>query len=336
VIFAHGYVSPTDPIGFYHLAIADLPLPLLAQAFGYAFATTSYRTNGLAILEGAEDVRELIAALPQALGRSPGRVLLTGVSEGALVATLVAERPPRVIDGALAMCGPIGDFRAQIDYVGDFRVLFDYFFPGVIPGTATSVPSGVMDQWETTYAPAALVAMASSPDKLVELIRTSGSVFDVTDPLPTALQTALTLLWYSVFATNDTRARLLGNPYDNQNRVYAGSNDDARLNAQVARFTADPAALSALASYQVSGRSQVPLVSLHTTGDSVVPIAQAVVYYLKSLGAPGSPFTPLVVPHYGHCGFTVEEAVGAFILLVIRTTPSSGSQSDAAPSTRRR
>jgi len=30
------------------------------------------------------------------------------------------------------VCGPIGSFQQQIDYLGDARVLFDYFFPGVL------------------------------------------------------------------------------------------------------------------------------------------------------------------------------------------------------------
>ena len=42
---------------------------------------------------------------------------------------------------ALALCGPVGDFAGQIDYLGDFRVLFDYFFPGVIPGDRWTCPT---------------------------------------------------------------------------------------------------------------------------------------------------------------------------------------------------
>jgi hypothetical protein len=34
------------------------------MGLGYAFATTTYRQNGLAILEGVDDIRELVAAFP--------------------------------------------------------------------------------------------------------------------------------------------------------------------------------------------------------------------------------------------------------------------------------
>ena len=129
VVFAHGYVAFNEPLAFYHLQLPDgTDIPTLVQGLGFAFATTSYRQNGLAILEGVDDIRELVAAFRVAVG-TPGRTYLTGVSEGGAVTALLAERSPQLFTGALATCGPIGSFRYQVDYVGDFRVLFDYFFP---------------------------------------------------------------------------------------------------------------------------------------------------------------------------------------------------------------
>ena len=56
-------MAPGLPLGFYQLTTPDgLYLPLLVQSLGYAFATTSYRQNGLAILEGVADVQELVTA----------------------------------------------------------------------------------------------------------------------------------------------------------------------------------------------------------------------------------------------------------------------------------
>src|SRR5690349_15441175 len=46
-VWAHGYVAFNEPLGFYHLDLADgSSLPAVTQAMGYAFATTSYRQNG--------------------------------------------------------------------------------------------------------------------------------------------------------------------------------------------------------------------------------------------------------------------------------------------------
>src|SRR5579872_4325422 len=57
VVFAHGYVAINQPLGFYNLTLPDgTNVPLLLQSLGFAFATTSYRQNGLAILEGEDDI----------------------------------------------------------------------------------------------------------------------------------------------------------------------------------------------------------------------------------------------------------------------------------------
>src|SRR5215204_865490 len=84
VVYAHGYVPPGLPLGFYNLKLADGTfLPDLVRGLGYAFATTTYRRNGLNVLEGVDDVRNLVAAFG-----SPVRTHVAGVSEGGLVATL--------------------------------------------------------------------------------------------------------------------------------------------------------------------------------------------------------------------------------------------------------
>ena len=55
-------------------------------------------------------------------------------------------------------------------------------------------------------------------------------------------------------------------------RVYAGSLDDARLNAEVQRYAAQPAALAELEQYYLTGgMPHAPLVTLHTTHDPIVP-----------------------------------------------------------------
>ena len=125
IVYAHGYVKPSDPIGFYHLTTADGTfVPQFAMSLGYAFATTSYRKNGLAILEGVDDMRELVAAASAATPQPPTKTYVVGVSEGGLVTALLAERSSTLFNGALSMCGPIGSFQGQLNYFGDFRVLF--------------------------------------------------------------------------------------------------------------------------------------------------------------------------------------------------------------------
>src|SRR5262245_55595925 len=201
LVWAHGYVPNNEPLDFYHLRFGSAYLPDLVQGLGFAFATTSYRVNGLAILQGIDDVRELVAAFPAVAGRPPQRTVMTGVSEGGLVATLLAEQSPELFSGALALCAPIGSSKQLIDYWGDFRVLFDYFFPGVLPGTPIEVPQSVIDNWDAVYVPAIQAALAAHPDAARQLIRTSGTPLSED---PNAIEaTAISRLWATVFATND-------------------------------------------------------------------------------------------------------------------------------------
>ena len=311
VVLAPGYVPVNRSLGFYYLALPNgTPLPQLVMGLGYAFATTTYRQNGLAVLEGLDDVREVIGAVPGAV-----KVHVAGVSEGGLVATLLAERFPGRIDSTLAACGPIGSFRAQIDSFGDFRVLFDYFFPGVIPGTAINIPDDVITRWESDYAPAILTELALKPGRAAELIRVSRAAVDPADP-STVGKTVINMLSRNVLGTNDAVKKLGGNPFGNRFRLYFGSTNDFRLNLQVQRFTASPIARAALDPYETNGNLSIPLVSLHTTGDEVIPFWHELLYLPKvDLSARGR-FLPIPVVRYGHCNFTANEVLAAFGLAV--------------------
>jgi pimeloyl-ACP methyl ester carboxylesterase len=80
---------------------------------------------------------------------APTMVYLIGASEGGIITALALEQYPDVFDGGLALCGPYGDFRKQIDYFGDFRVVFDYYFPDILPGSPITIPTTLMDDWDS-------------------------------------------------------------------------------------------------------------------------------------------------------------------------------------------
>jgi hypothetical protein len=54
---------------------------------------------------------------------------------------------------------PISDFAFQTDYFGDFRVVFDYFFPGVLPGSPLEPPAELQQNWDSGYVPAVTAAL---------------------------------------------------------------------------------------------------------------------------------------------------------------------------------
>lgn len=319
IVFAHGYVAFNEPLDFYNLALPDgTYLPALVQSLGFAFATTSYRRNGLAILEGVEDVRNLAIKFSQEHGQ-PGVTYITGASEGGAVTALSAERSTDVFDAGLSLCGPIGDFRKQVDYWGDFRVLYDYFFPGTLPGSAMTIPDQLIAGWDSVYQPVALAKLAANPVATAQLIRTSNAPIVLSDPT-TAGTTTAGILWYNVFATNDGKQQLGGNPYDNWTRVYSGSTNDAALNAGVERFHADPQALQALAPYTTSGRPGIPLVTMHTTGDPIIPYWHEQIYRAKLQANGNRLVTQIPIKRYGHCSFTTDEILVGFSLMVQKAT----------------
>jgi hypothetical protein len=319
-VFAHGYTDPNAPLGFQNLTLPDgASLPVLAQSLGYAFATTSYRRNGLAILEGVDDIRQLVAAFPAVAHATPRHTYLVGASEGGIVTTLLVEQSPKLFSGGMATCGPIGNFKKQVDYWGDFRVLFDYFFPSVLPPTPVAIPPGVMTQWGALYAPtiATTVTQPVNANAARQLISTSHAAIDPAQPA-TVVNTTLDILWYNVFATNDAHGQLGGNPYGNQTRWYWGSDNDLRLNLNVYRVSADAEALAALGPYETTGKLRIPLVTMHTTGDDVVPFWHELYYIAKAQPTGRGSLTPIPIFRYGHCNFKSSELLAGFGILVLQ------------------
>jgi pimeloyl-ACP methyl ester carboxylesterase len=319
-VYAHGYVSPTEPVGIPEdqMSIGGVSIDTIVNLLGYAFATTSYSTNGLAVQAGVGDLLDLVDIFVATKG-TPGTVLLVGVSEGGLITALSVEQHPEVYDGGLAMCGPYGDFRYQVNYLGDFRAVFDYFFPGLMPGDPTDIPQWLMDTWDSHYATTIQpeIVDPANAGKVDQLLAVTGAAYDSADPA-TREETIERLLWYNVFATNDAVDKLGGQPFDNLDRVYSGSEDDAQLNLDIQRVGADPAALAEIeAQYQTTGQLTVPQVTLHTTADYLVPYWHARRYRGKTMHADNIALHEHRISEgYGHCTFTFTEVLDAFSRLV--------------------
>jgi hypothetical protein len=243
---------------------------------------------------------------------------VTGVSEGGLVTALLAEQSPDLFDSSLAACGPIGSFAAQISYFGNFRVLFDYFFPGILPrwtASTIAIPDSVMANWSRIYVPAITAALASNPAGARELLRVAQAPYDPTNPA-TIVNTALDVLWYNIFATNNDIDVLGGSPFGNRTTWYFGSSNDLLLNLKVARFSASPAATRAIEAYQTTGNLTIPLITLHTIEDDAIPIWQEALYVGKFSPSARGRFLPIPVVAYGHCNFTTNQVLGALSLMV--------------------
>src|SRR4029079_13297884 len=119
-------------------------------------------------------------------------------------------------------------------------------------------PLAVMQSWDSQYVPTIAAALATHADRTAELLRVAEAPYDPATEA-TAVNTALDVLRYNVFATNDAAARLGGNPYGNATRWYFESSNALRLNLFVRRFTAAKAAVRAMRLYETSGQLPIPL-----------------------------------------------------------------------------
>jgi pimeloyl-ACP methyl ester carboxylesterase len=317
LVYAHGYVSPIDPLAIPAESgqIADA-----ANLLGYAFATTSYSTNGLAVLEGKADILDLVEVFSDTQSIAD-EVFLLGFSEGGLITTLAVEQHPDVFTGGLAGCGPLGDFQRQINYFGDFRLVFDYFFPGLIPGSPIDIPPDLLPDWPNHYQTVIepVVTDPANAHLLDQLFQVTGAPYDPAD-LDTRYASLYDALRYNVMTTNDGIAKLGGQPFDNHDRVYAGSADDNALNAAIPRYTADPAAIAAIeAGYQTTGQLTIPLVTIHTTLDPIVPAWHTPLYRVKVIESDNlAQHDHIEIGRYGHCNFEQLELLNVLALLLDR------------------
>jgi pimeloyl-ACP methyl ester carboxylesterase len=348
IVFAHGYMDPRLPVNipYDELVLSDgTTIPGLVNSLHFAFATTSYRKTGLAVLEGVQDILGLIQYFQTYY--TTRKVFVVGASEGGLVTTLLTEKYPSTINGGLALCGPIGDFVKQVDYWTDFRIVFDYFFPGKLAPTAINIPASLPNQWSTypttiTYGPfppepketpgplqtTVIAAVQTAPATTIsQLLNVTKAPISVMDRSGSTLNTVLTLLWYNLMATDDGRVELhhgpytgnQGNPFNNKSpyRKYTGSKNDTLLNSKVKRYKADPAALTEMAKYQTTGKIHIPLVTMHTTLDPVIPYWHEILYSNKVRAAGDSAnLTKFSIARYGHCTFYAEEMLLAFYRLL--------------------
>jgi pimeloyl-ACP methyl ester carboxylesterase len=317
VLYAHGFTAPTAPVALPTGEFADQARDLLLSR-GFAVAFSSFSENGYAVKDGAQRTEELTALFRARLGR-PKRVFLVGLSLGGQIVQMLAEQYPRRYAGAVTFSGVLGGTRRELDYVATVRVLFDYFYPGVLPGDLLHLPKG-LDLDRDVIGPA-VAAMAAHPERAFALSQIAQAPVPFADgnELVGSIVQALVL---QAIELEDLLRRTRGQSFfDNQKTVYAGPLPPellADLNARVARHRSGPEAERFMERYyEPTGRLRIPLLALHATRDPVVPYFHEEVYRdrVAAAGRAGM-LEQRVQDRYGHSGFGAEEIVAAFEGLV--------------------
>jgi len=346
VVFAHGYRGTGRTV------FVDNPtLRAYYVARGFAWAASSFATNGYDVGQGVRDSYAMIGLFRQVTGRSASGVLMSGESMGGQVTAVTIEKHPSSFLGAMPYCGVLGDTR-----------LFDFYLEANVTAAALAgvhidfplQPSAdYPNLWRTQVSRIlpALGLRAGAPPNLTAAGRTWSAVlerdtggvrpgFDSSFAFWNAVRSTAPLddlpFLFGLYPglTGGTENIAVGNVAGNRFTRYRSTDRrrptaaERRLNAQVLRVrrtaTADPG-LSGVP--RVDGRPPVPVLSLHDIGDLFVPFSMEQAYAQRAAANHRSRlFVSRAIRGVGHCDFTQPELRTAFDDLVnwVRTGQRPG------------
>lgn len=298
VMYCHGY-SPV-PGSF----TSPKPNPVLNVFLeqGYAVAQSGYAAGGWAIQEAVQDTEALRRYFTLKYG-APKETYVTGHSMGGFLTMMLVETFPNTYDGGLALCGPLGSAHwFMMRRVFDLRVVFDYFFPGALP-SPVKVP--------TDFAMSA--ARNEEIQKLLDSKAEQSAIVRRYAGIHTNKELAQTIVFWT-YILKDLQQRGGGNPFDNHNTIYDGTNDDNAVNDGVARYTANPRAAEYIRRYYTpTGHLTRPLLAIHTTYDVLVPPWVTDMYStIAEAGGGEKLFVQQYVKRDGHCAILPAEVRRGF------------------------
>jgi pimeloyl-ACP methyl ester carboxylesterase len=324
VVYAHGIVDPALDVSLPSAQdnFAVIRDALLAR--GFAVASSSFSENGFALKDAIQRTHQLSGLFTARFGR-PRRVLLAGHSLGSMATLQLAETYPEQYDGALVTCGFVGGTTLEIEYMATARLAYDYFFPGVIPGSVFSIPADIDFRPPSPSNPsgsALFVAVRNS------LIAGFAPPFFTTVQFATAaglpgnnpneiVTSALNVLGFNLRYTTDLLRHTRGHiPFDNRDQVYTNPG----LNQGIQRWMGDPDALNYVAQYYTpTAAIRVPIQTLHSDRDPVVPVWHEGIYAQHAAEQGTSDLLEqMTVSAFGHCAFTDQQVLAAFEQLLAR------------------
>ena len=279
----------------------------------YAIAQSAYSEPGWALQQAYPETEALRRYFDRRYGH-PKETFAAGASMGGALVMVTLELNPRPYLGGLDLCGSVGPTFASFDRRFAFRAAFDHYFPGVM-GPLVPVPA----EYDDTLAVRQRVqaALKTNPVNATLLRELMG--------LHTDQQVARDISYFT-FVIADLQRRAGGNPFDNRNWIYSGTNpissaSDEELNASVKRYPASQRARDYLVRhYTPSGRLGRPMVAVHTIFDPYIPPTLLTLYNEMVQGAgQGEHLVQQYVPHDGHCAISPEEVGRAFDELVTWT-----------------
>lgn len=321
VMWAHGYRGTG-----LELTVDDHPLRSYLVANGYAWAASSFSRNAYDPAQGAKDTHALTMLFNGRFG-PPDRTYITGASMGGHVTGIVAEQWPKTYDGAMPICGVLGDYEV-FDFFLDFNVAAQ-----TLSGVNATFPYGA--DYLTSTVPATKAALGPAfPYALNAAGQNLKSLVEMRSGGDRPLYDQGWLFWNGVAGDflfglgvgEGTLPRQPGVALQNSDVIYQFDTDPALsasedvFNDSVQRVTADPQARRTNGIANVApttGDLRIPMLSIHTLGDLFVPFHMEQEYAQRVAANGGSDLlVQRATRDFGHCTFTPNELVATFVDLV--------------------
>ncbi|SNY59546.1 hypothetical protein [Paractinoplanes atraurantiacus] len=361
LLYSHGYTPKGAPNPAQNAPSAGARETLLGQ--GYALIGSSYADTGWVLEQALPDQIATLNVFGARFGKAR-RTLAWGTSMGGMITTGLLERYSGRFVGGLAMCGleqgGVANWNNTLDPLFALRTL-------LLPGSdlplvrlgnqanafaSAGVLNSALAQAQTTAVGRARTALAAALHNIPAWTDPA-----LPEPAPRDYETAQrnqakalgTTIYVGLSWREEAESRAGGNMSWNTGvdyrRMLARSSlreevtalyraagvsldDDLRALARAPRITADPRAVAYIArNLSFTGRLRDPLMTIHTTGDALVPV-QVQRAYREAVRSPEL-LRQAFVHRAGHCTFTDGEMLAALRALERRV--GSGHWSGTSP-----
>jgi hypothetical protein len=337
-IFAHGFRGNGTTVW------VDSPdLRAYQIGRGFAWAASSYQTNGYDVGQGVTDSHALIELFRNLVGHRAKQVYMTGLSMGGQITAVTIEHYRHEFVAAMPYCGVLGDTKL-FDFFLDVNVTAAAFTgapitfplqpPATYPQSYVQLVQNELPLLGTNFGqgtPPTLTPLGQQWEAAVQQ-RSGGTRpgFDSAfrfwnslpslDPLPSlpfhfGLYPGLTGGTIGIANGNVTSNRFTAYQLDSNPRL---SPAELALNRKVLRVSATAQPSRDLTGIPlVAGDPDIPVLSLHDIGDLFVPLSMEQVYAKRvALHGESDLFVSRAIRGVGHCDFTDAELQAGFADLV--------------------